>query len=67
MKAFKAFVKPFEALQRSVKMKIKLIIILIQLSKMHGVGEVKTENASFFSYLNLIPPMYYMNSKVVTW
>ena len=30
--------KPLEASQRSVKIKIKLIFILIQLSEMHGAG-----------------------------
>ena len=40
MKAFKAFIKPFEAPQRIVKRKIDLIFILIQLSAMHGVGKV---------------------------
>ena len=37
MKAFKAFIKPFEAPQRSVKIKLKLI----PLSEMHGAGKVK--------------------------
>ena len=32
----KAFIKPFKALHRSVKIKIKLIFILIQLSEMQG-------------------------------
>ena len=36
MKALKAFIKPFEAPQRSVKIKINLIFISIQLSEMHG-------------------------------
>ena len=33
MKAFKVFVKPFEAPQRNVKIKFKLIFILVQLLK----------------------------------
>ena len=33
MKAFKAFIKPFEAPQRNVKIKFKLIFILVQLLK----------------------------------
>ena len=40
MKALKAFIKPFEALQRSVKIKIKLIFIIIQLSEMNGAKSV---------------------------
>ena len=39
--AFKAFIKPFEVPQRSVKIKINLIFISIQLSEMHGTGRVK--------------------------
>ena len=39
-KTFKAVVKPFEAPQGSVKVNVKLIFILIQLFKMHGVGRV---------------------------
>ena len=35
MKAFKAFIKPFETIQRSLKINI-LIFIVIQLSEMHG-------------------------------
>ena len=34
----KAFIKPFEAPKRSVKIKIKLMFILMQLSEMHGAG-----------------------------
>ena len=37
MKALKAFTKPFEIPQRSVR----IIFILIQLSEMHGTGRVK--------------------------
>ena len=40
MKAVRAFIKPFEAPQRSVKIKIKLISILIQLSEMYRMGRV---------------------------
>ena len=40
MKAFKAFIKPFKAPQRSAKKKFKLIFILIQLPEMHGVERV---------------------------
>ena len=42
MKALKAFVKSFEAPQRSIK-KIKLIVISIQLSEMHEGGRVKLQ------------------------
>ena len=41
MKAFNAFIKLFEAPQRSVKIKIYLIFISIQLSEMNGMGRVK--------------------------
>ena len=37
----KAFIKPFETLQRSLKIKIKLTLILIQLSEMNGAERVK--------------------------
>ena len=40
----KAFIKPFEPPQRS--MKIKLIFILIQLCEIHGVGRVKPQGGS---------------------
>ena len=40
MKALKAFIKPFEAPQRSVGKKLKLTIISIQLSEIHGAGRV---------------------------
>ena len=40
MKAFKAFIKPFKAPQRSVEKKFKLIFILIQLPEIHGVERV---------------------------
>ena len=39
MKAIKAFTKPFEAPQRSVKKK-KNFFILIQLSEVHRTGKV---------------------------
>ena len=39
-KTLKAFIKPYEATQRSVKKKIKLIFILIPLFKMHGAVKV---------------------------
>ena len=41
LKRFYEGLKPFEAPQRSVKVKFKLIFILLQLSKMHGAGRVK--------------------------
>ena len=41
MKDLKSFIKPFEATQRSVKIKFKLIFTLIQLSEKHGAGRVK--------------------------
>ena len=41
MKALKAFIKPFEAPQRSVTIKmLKLIFILIQLSETEWAGRV---------------------------
>ena len=36
----KAFIKPFEAPQRNVKIKFKLIFILIQLFEMQMTGKV---------------------------
>ena len=41
MKTLKAFLKPFEAPQRSVKIKIWLIFILRQLSEMQGAARAK--------------------------
>ena len=41
MKALKAFIKPFEAPQRNVEIKIKLVFLLIQPSKIQGAGRVK--------------------------
>ena len=43
----KAFIKPFEALQKSVKKKINLIFISIQLSEMHGTLSVKYKDFKF--------------------
>ena len=43
MNALKAFIKPFEAPRRSVKIKLKLIFISTQLSEMHGAGRVKKD------------------------
>ena len=40
MKALKAFIKPFEAAQRSMKVNISVNFYLIQLSGMHEVGKV---------------------------
>ena len=40
MKALKAFIKPFEAPQRSVKIKFNLNFISMQLPEMHGTGRV---------------------------
>ena len=40
MKAIRAFIKPFEAPQRSVEIKIKLVSILIQFSEMYRMGSV---------------------------
>ena len=37
----KTFIKSFEAPQRNLKIKIKLIFMLLQLSKMYGTGRVK--------------------------
>ena len=37
----KAFIKPFEAAQRSVKIKIQLNFFSIQLSYLHGTRSVK--------------------------
>ena len=42
MKTFKAFIKPCEAPQRSVKINIQGSFYLTQVSKMHGAGRVKT-------------------------
>ena len=46
MKALKAFIKPFEASQRSVT-------ISIQLSEMHGTGRVKILESDVKKNLNL--------------
>ena len=47
MKALKAFIKSFEAPQRSVKIKIlKSIFILLQLSKMYDAGRVNFGHTS---------------------
>ena len=43
MKALNAFIKPFEAPQRSVKIKFNLIFICVQLTEMHGTLRVKRE------------------------
>ena len=42
----KALIKPFEASQKNVKIKIKvnLILILMQLSEMYGAGRVNMRN-----------------------
>ena len=42
--AFKALIKDFEAPQRSIKIKISVIFILIQLSEMQRAGRVKNES-----------------------
>ena len=46
MKALKAFIKPFEAPQGSVKKKVNLIFISIQLSEIHGVGRVNSDQTT---------------------
>ena len=43
MKALNAFIKSFEAPQRSVKIKFNLIFICVQLTEMHGTLRVKRE------------------------
>ena len=53
MKASKAFIKPFEAPQRSVKIKFKLILTLIELSGMHGEGMFTLELYINFEFSNL--------------
>ena len=50
MKAFKALVKHFEAPQRSMKKKFKLIFILIQFSEMHGTRRVNLLHRENFCY-----------------
>ena len=50
MAALKAFMKPFEALQRIVKIKFKLIFILICL-KMHQAGSVEVGLSQVFYLL----------------
>ena len=49
MKAFKAFIKPFEAPQRSENKTFNLIFISIQLSEMHGSLRVKGSEVFFGS------------------
>ena len=44
MKALKAFIKHFEAPQRTLKIKFRLIFISIQLQEMHGTFSVNTKN-----------------------
>ena len=53
MKASKAFIKPFEAPQRSVKIKFKPILTLIELSGMHGEGMFTLELYINFEFSNL--------------
>ena len=50
----RAFIKPFEAPRRSVKIKIKFIFILIQLSEMRRAGRVNHR----FAQLNHFSPMF---------
>ena len=51
MKALKAFVKPFEAPERTVKIKFILTFISMQLSEMHGTVSV---NVNVLSTLGLL-------------
>ena len=46
MKALKTFIKPFEAPQRSVKIKVYVNFISIQLSEMHGTEKVNDMHVS---------------------
>ena len=67
MKVFKAFIKLFEASQRSVKKKFNLII-LIQLSEMSGAGRVKIKivsitNNNWVTHLIL----FYLYKKYKKW
>ena len=58
MEAFKAFIKPFEVPQISVKKKFKLIFISLQLSEMHRALRIKnTLNLMKTSY-KLINGLY---------
>ena len=58
MEAFKAFIKPFEVPQISVKKKFKLIFISLQLSEMHRTLRIKnTLNLMKTSY-KLINGLY---------
>ena len=52
MKALKAFKKPFEAAQRSMKVNISVTFYLIQLSEMHEVGRVNFVNNGRVSFIN---------------
>ena len=47
LKALKTFIKPFEAPQRSVKIKFKLIFISIQLSEMDRKGRANFQGPMF--------------------
>ena len=49
----KPFIKPFEAPQRSVKIKNQ-IFILMQLTTMNGAGRVNTTHDIFWLRVNLI-------------
>ena len=60
MQTLKAFIKPFDAPQGSVKKKINLIFISMQLSEMHGTGRVKAE------YVFLLSPNYrFLNCRLM--
>ena len=62
MKAFKAFVNPFKAPQRSVKKNFKLIFILIQLPEIHGVERVNNLCETTSTKLNALARISgYMN------
>ena len=50
MKALKAFIKPFEVPQRSVKIKICYFFVSVQLSEIQGAGRVKVRTKYTFEF-----------------
>ena len=47
MKALKAFIKPFEAPQRSVKIKIELNFFTLS-----GIGPLRAKHVKYVRYIN---------------
>ena len=60
LKALKAFIKPFEALQRSVKIKVYVIIYLKLLSEIHGTRGVN--EIFIIELVTHVVPLFPLNS-----